>query len=49
MVHGHVNVNNRGKGYVTRVMLYCHQFFVGGKYDLIQLHRKIYFKMMGYL
>ena len=31
---------------------YCHQYFFGGKYDLIQLHTcytdKLYIKMMGY-
>ena len=32
---------NRDKGKVTTVAMNCHQYFFGGKYDLIQLQRQI--------
>ena len=32
-------IETRDKRY--KLLMYCHQYFFGGKYDLIQLHRQI--------
>ena len=47
-LHIQLTRNNRGREWVATVAMSCHQVKIGGKYDLIQLYRQSYIKMMWY-